>query len=68
LPGRLEVVAVLVVAGATAAVAAWTVPGRRLVPYWGRAADVLHLVVALALLPLAALLSGVFGALRGIRG
>lgn len=68
LPGRLEAVAVLLVAGAAAAVAAWTVPGRRLVPYWGRAADVLHLVTALALLPLAALLSGVFGALRGIRG
>ncbi|MFE4451350.1 type VII secretion integral membrane protein EccD [Streptomyces sp. NPDC056796] len=68
LPDRLGATAVLAVLGAVAAVAAWTVPGRRLVPYWGRAADVLHLLSALALLPLAALLSGVFGALRAIRG
>ncbi|MFE9612483.1 type VII secretion integral membrane protein EccD [Streptomyces sp. NPDC006012] len=67
-PERLEVTAVLAVLAAITAIASWTVPGRRLVPYWGRIADLLHTLCALLLLPLAVLLAGVFGALRGIRG
>ncbi|MES9593997.1 type VII secretion integral membrane protein EccD [Streptomyces sp. NPDC088190] len=68
LPGRLEITAAFAVIAAVTAIAAWTVPGRRLVPYWGRSADLLHTFCALVLLPLAVLLAGVFGALRGIRG
>ncbi|MEU3696037.1 type VII secretion integral membrane protein EccD [Streptomyces griseoviridis] len=68
LPARLLVVGGVVVLAAVAVVASWTVPGRRLVPYWGRAADLLHTFAALSLLPLAALLAGVFGQLRAIRG
>ncbi|MFD8679934.1 MULTISPECIES: type VII secretion integral membrane protein EccD [unclassified Streptomyces] len=68
LTGRLGITAALAVLAAVTAVAAWTVPGRRLVPYWGRIADLLHTFAALVLLPLAVLLAGVFGALRGIRG
>ncbi|MEV0478800.1 type VII secretion integral membrane protein EccD, partial [Streptomyces prunicolor] len=49
-------------------VAVWTVPGRRMVPYWGRAAEILHSLLAIALLPLTLWLLGVFGTLRGIFG
>ncbi|MFD4761993.1 type VII secretion integral membrane protein EccD [Streptomyces sp. NPDC058439] len=68
MPGRLEVTGFLTAAAAVTVIAAWTVPGRRLVPYWGRAADLLHSLAALVLLPLALLLAGVFGTLRGIWG
>lgn len=63
-----------VLAGATLAVAAvvaissWVLPGRRLVPYWGRAAELLHSGLAISLLPLVLWVVGVFGALRGLNG
>jgi type VII secretion integral membrane protein EccD len=53
-------------AGAALLIAAWVVPGRRLVPYWGRAAEIVHSLVALSLLPLALWVLGVYGALRAI--
>ncbi|MBU6534594.1 type VII secretion integral membrane protein EccD [Streptomyces sp. NPDC057245] len=61
----LILVALLAVTAA-AAIASWTVPGRRLVPYWGRAAEILHTLSAVALLPLALWLVGVYGTLRGL--
>ncbi|SFY43060.1 type VII secretion integral membrane protein EccD (plasmid) [Streptomyces atratus] len=61
------VVGLLGMAGALA-IASWTVPGRRLVPYWGRAAELLHTLLAIALLPLTLWVLGVFGALRAING
>ena len=57
--GLLAVTTVLLVTG-------WTVPGRRLVPYWGRGAEVLHSLVAVSLLPLALWVLGVYGELRAI--
>ncbi|MFD9358100.1 type VII secretion integral membrane protein EccD [Streptomyces sp. NPDC060031] len=66
-PGlRPALVAVLLAVAAMAAIASWTVPGRRMVPYWGRAADLLHSIAAVALLPLALWVLGAFGALRAI--
>ncbi|MEU5834899.1 type VII secretion integral membrane protein EccD [Streptomyces diacarni] len=65
---RLLLVASLLAATAGIAIASWTVPGRRLVPYWGRAAEILHSATALALLPLALWVLGVYGALRGLNG
>jgi hypothetical protein len=53
-------------AGAALLIAAWVVPGRRLVPYWGRAAEIVHSLVALSLLPLALWVLGVYGELRAI--
>jgi type VII secretion integral membrane protein EccD len=53
-------------AGASLLIAAWIVPGRRLVPYWGRAAEILHTLVALSLLPLTLWVLGVYGELRAI--
>jgi type VII secretion integral membrane protein EccD len=56
------------VAAAAAAllICGWIVPGRRLVPYWGRAAELLHSLVAVSLLPLALWVLGVYGELRAI--
>ncbi|MFJ3667466.1 type VII secretion integral membrane protein EccD [Streptomyces sp. NPDC090106] len=61
------VVGVLAVTAALA-VASWTVPGRRMLPYWGRAAELLHSLLAVALLPLTLWVFGVFGALRALAG
>ncbi|NEA12144.1 type VII secretion integral membrane protein EccD, partial [Streptomyces sp. SID10692] len=58
----------LLAAAAAVAIAAWTVPGRRLVPYWGRAGEILHSALAIAVLPLALWVLGVYGALRAING
>jgi type VII secretion integral membrane protein EccD len=66
--GRLLLVAGLLVGAAGLAIASWTVPGRRLVPYWGRAAELLHSLAAISLLPLAMWVLGVYGMLRSIKG
>lgn len=66
--GRLLTVAGLLALTAGTAIASWTVPGRRLVPYWGRAAEVLHSAVAIALLPLVLWVLGVYGTLRSLNG
>ncbi|GAA4532654.1 type VII secretion integral membrane protein EccD [Amycolatopsis samaneae] len=68
LTGRFLLVAGVLLAGAALMVAGWTVPGRRMVPYWGRIADVVHVLFAVALLPMALLVLGVFGFLRAING
>ncbi|MEU6498646.1 type VII secretion integral membrane protein EccD [Streptomyces californicus] len=68
-PGnRLVTAAGMLAAAAAVAIAAWTVPGRRLVPYWGRAGEILHSALAIAVLPLALWVLGVYGALRAING
>lgn len=43
-------------------------PGRRLRPYWARAADILELVVALAVLPVLGAVLGVYAAIRAWAG
>ncbi|MFD9959944.1 type VII secretion integral membrane protein EccD [Amycolatopsis sp. NPDC058986] len=68
LPGRLLLIVGALLVGAALMVAGWTVPGRRMVPYWGRVADVVHVLLAVALLPLTLLVLGVFGFLRAING
>ncbi|MFB6888117.1 type VII secretion integral membrane protein EccD [Kitasatospora sp. NPDC056327] len=68
-PGtRLVVFAVMLAAATGLCAVAWTVPGRRLLPYWGRAGDLLHSLAALALLPLALQVFGFYGAMRGLAG
>ncbi|MFB7852618.1 type VII secretion integral membrane protein EccD [Streptomyces sp. NPDC056053] len=61
LAGLLAVAAVLAITG-------WTLPGRRLVPYWGRAVDLLHMLLAIVLVPLALLVAGLYQYLRGLNG
>ncbi|MER5600182.1 type VII secretion integral membrane protein EccD, partial [Streptomyces sp. NPDC002265] len=63
---RPAVVAGLLASATLLAVASWTVPGRRMLPYWGRAAELLQSLLAIALLPLALWVLGVFAALRAI--
>ncbi|MFD4656758.1 type VII secretion integral membrane protein EccD [Kitasatospora sp. NPDC058444] len=65
---RLLLLAALLTLTAALLVAAWTVPGRRLLPYWGRIADILHTLCALSLLPLALQACGVYHTLRGLGG
>jgi type VII secretion integral membrane protein EccD len=66
-PGGRTLPAVGVAAAAAALlICGWTVPGRRLVPYWGRAAELLHSLAAVSLLPLALWVLGVYGELRAI--
>ncbi|MFF7758958.1 type VII secretion integral membrane protein EccD [Streptomyces griseorubiginosus] len=65
---RPLLVAGLLALSAVLAIASWTVPGRRMLPYWGRAAELLHSGLAVAVLPLTLWTLGVFGALRAISG
>ncbi|MFE2413411.1 type VII secretion integral membrane protein EccD [Kitasatospora sp. NPDC059408] len=65
---RLALLGALVALTAALLVAAWTVPGRRLLPYWGRVADLLHTLTALALLPLALQACGLYHSLRALGG
>lgn len=64
--GRILLTAGLLALTAGLAIASWTVPGRRLVPYWGRAAEILHSLAAVSLFPLALWVLGVYGALRSM--
>ncbi|MER7078181.1 type VII secretion integral membrane protein EccD [Saccharopolyspora kobensis] len=66
--GRLLVFAGVALVGTALMVAGWTVPGNRLVPYWGRAADILHVVLAVSLIPLMLTVLGVFGWIRAFNG
>ncbi|MFJ3672571.1 type VII secretion integral membrane protein EccD [Streptomyces sp. NPDC090106] len=61
-------VAGLLALTAVLAVVTWTVPGRRMLPYWGRAAELLQSTLAVSLLPLTLWAIGVFGDLRAISG
>jgi type VII secretion integral membrane protein EccD len=63
---RLLLAAGLLAVATALAIASWTVPGRRLVPYWGRGAELLHTATAVSLLPLALWVLGVFGRLRAL--
>ncbi|WP_434587662.1 type VII secretion integral membrane protein EccD [Streptomyces sp. A5-4] len=65
---RLTLTAGLLALAAVITIASWTVPGRRLLPYWGRAAELLHSLAAISMLPLTLWSMGVYGALRGING
>ncbi|MEU0137664.1 type VII secretion integral membrane protein EccD [Streptomyces sp. NPDC006296] len=66
--GRVVVFAVLLAVAAGLVIASWIVPGRRMLPYWGRAAELAHTLFAVALLPLSLWVAGLFGWLRGLFG
>ncbi|MFH9044440.1 type VII secretion integral membrane protein EccD [Streptomyces sp. NPDC017966] len=65
---RLLLCAVLLALATGLMIASWTVPGRRLVPYWGRAAELLHSLAAISLIPLMLWAVGLYGLLRGLNG
>ncbi|GAA4622954.1 type VII secretion integral membrane protein EccD [Actinoallomurus vinaceus] len=64
--GRVVIAVGLMAVTAILLIAAWTVPGRRMVPYWGRAAELLQSLVAISTLPLTLWVLGVYGELRAI--
>jgi type VII secretion integral membrane protein EccD len=64
--GRVLIAVGLMAVTAALLIAGWTVPGRRLVPYWGRAAELLQSLVAIGMLPLTLWVLGVYGELRAI--
>lgn len=66
--GRFGVLAVLLLAATGLLVLSWTLPGRRMLPYWARAAEILHTLTAIGLIPLAVFATGAFGAVRGLFG
>ncbi|CAD5935146.1 membrane protein of unknown function [Streptomyces sp. KY70] len=66
--GRVVVFAVLLAVAAALVTASWIVPGRRMLPYWGRAAELAHTGLAVALLPFTLWVAGLFGWLRGLFG
>ncbi|MDQ1005954.1 type VII secretion integral membrane protein EccD [Streptomyces sp. V4I23] len=65
---RLTLTAGLLALTTVIAIASWTVPGRRLVPYWGRAAELLHSTAAISMVPLMLWCCGAYAALRGLNG
>ncbi|MER7539031.1 type VII secretion integral membrane protein EccD [Streptomyces sp. NPDC097704] len=68
-PGDRPVfVAGLLGLAAALAITTWSVPGRRMLPYWGRAAELLQSTLAIALLPVTLWAVGVFGQLRALTG
>jgi type VII secretion integral membrane protein EccD len=64
--GGAALVAGALALAAVLAITSWTVPGRRMSPYWGRAAEVLHSLLAISLLPLTLWVLGLFALLRGM--
>ncbi|MFI9455790.1 type VII secretion integral membrane protein EccD [Amycolatopsis sp. NPDC052450] len=64
----LPMVAGVFLLAAVLIVARWTLPGRRLLPQWGRLADLAETLTAVSLLPLALWLLGVFAFMRGLGG
>jgi type VII secretion integral membrane protein EccD len=59
-PDRLVEAFGVVVLAAALVGAARTLPGRRMLPHWGRAADIVHTMLAVALIPLVLVVLGVF--------
>jgi type VII secretion integral membrane protein EccD len=64
--GRVIIAVALMAVTAGLMIAGWTVPGRRMVPYWGRGAELLQSLVAISMLPLTLWVLGVYGELRAI--
>ncbi|GAA1559592.1 type VII secretion integral membrane protein EccD [Actinomadura kijaniata] len=58
---------VLAIGGTFLGVGLW-LPGNRPSPFWGRAADILEMLLMVALVPLALGLCGLFGFMRGLAG
>jgi type VII secretion integral membrane protein EccD len=65
---RLAAVLALAAAVAVVALLARTLPGARLLPHWGRVADIGHLAAAVALVPLALAVLDLFARARNHSG
>ncbi|WP_026120075.1 type VII secretion integral membrane protein EccD [Nocardiopsis potens] len=65
---RLVLFGVLLSAALGLLVAAWALPGNRVLPHWGRAGELLHSLAAIVLVCLIPANLGLFALLRGIGG
>ena len=65
---RILVVLGLLAIGAGLALAARTIPGRRMIPHWARAGEIAHSLVAVSLLPLLFMTLGFYHRMRGFGG
>jgi type VII secretion integral membrane protein EccD len=61
---RGAVVAVVLVIAGFLTVAAKTLPGRRMLPHWGRIADLAHMGTAMAVIPLVLAVAGLYAKAR----
>ena len=68
LPARLAGVALLLFAGVALVAVARVLPGRRIIPYWGRLGDIVQLIATVALLPVMLAVLGVYAELRALGG
>jgi type VII secretion integral membrane protein EccD len=57
----------LVLAGVVIGMAMW-LPGHRPTPFWGRASDIIDMIVIISLIPLALAVLDVYSAVRGLSG
>ncbi len=57
----------LILAGVVVGMAMW-LPGHRPTPFWGRAGDIVDMIVIISLIPLALAVLDVYGAVRGLSG
>ena len=62
------IVPVLVAGSAILIGAGITVPGQRLSPFWGRAAEIVDMILVISLIPLALGVAGLFSYIRGLAG
>jgi len=65
---RCAIAGALIGIGIGLLVASATVPGRRMVPHWARAAELAHTLAAASVLPLLMLTLGLYHFLRGLAG
>jgi type VII secretion integral membrane protein EccD len=57
----------LVLAGIVIGMATW-LPAHRPTPFWGRAGDIIDMIVIISLIPLALAALDIYGAIRGLKG
>ncbi|MBT0770191.1 type VII secretion integral membrane protein EccD [Kineosporia sp. J2-2] len=62
---RPIVVALLLVLAGVMLVLAWTLPGRAMLPHWGRAGDLVQSGLAIAVIPLVPAVLGLYARVRG---
>jgi hypothetical protein len=66
---QLLAIAAPLLAGAAVVVAvSLNLPGKRLSPFWGRAADIVEALLVVGLVPLALAVLGMYGYVRGLTG
>ncbi|GAB3146426.1 type VII secretion integral membrane protein EccD [Micromonospora sonneratiae] len=67
-PSRMLWLVVMILAAGGAVLLAHFMPGRRLLPYWGRAADIAEYLAAIAMLPLTLAVLDVYSWARALAG